>query len=193
LPEIADCRRVDDAFLHEQSFLPSESTVTTALLTRHFAARHINVKHLPATIAAGSAGIRALWPAAPAALTQPLGENDRSLVSTIEFANRSILLCSDIEKPAQGEILHLYPEVRADVVVVPHHGSVRTLDAAFLPQLAAGTLVCSCGRRDCEQGRVLRQANHAEVFLTATVGAVIVCIDRTGVVRTSTFRSQPGD
>jgi competence protein ComEC len=193
LPEITDRRRVDGAFIHDRSFPQAESLATTALLMQHFAARHIEVKHLPETIPAGSARIRVLWPSTQAAPAQQLGDNDRSLVSLMEFAGRKILLCSDIEKLGQGETLALYPALQTDVVVVPHHGSLRTLSGVFLPRLATGTLLCSCGRTDCEKGRVLKQTDNAELFLTATQGAITVCIDQAGVVRTSTFRSPQGD
>jgi competence protein ComEC len=193
LPEITDRRRVDGAFFHEWSFSPTESTSTTALLMQHFAARHVDVKPFPETITAGSARIRALWPSAEATALQQFDDNDRSLISVVEFAGRKILLCSDVEKAAQGELARLYPGMKADVVVVPHHGSVRTLSDEFLPRLGAGTLLCSCGRTDWEKGRILQQVVNAELFWTATQGAITVCIDRAGVVRTVTFRAQYGD
>ena len=105
---------------------------TTQLLTQHLETSRIRVEHVPPTIATGPAQVRVLWPAGDSATRQELGENDKSVVCLIEFAGRRVLLCSDIEKPAQAEIARLYPSLKADVVVVPHHGSVRTLDDDFL-------------------------------------------------------------
>jgi beta-lactamase superfamily II metal-dependent hydrolase len=100
----------------------------------------------------------------------------------IEFAGRRVLLCSDIEKPAQRQIRKLYPALQADAVVVPHHGSVRTLDDEFLAQLAPTVLICSCGRTDYEQGRVVKPPEGVTRVVTAVDGAAIICIDRAGVI-----------
>jgi len=49
--------------------------------------------------------IKSIWPGGQASGTSQLSENDKSLVLLIEFAGRRILLCSDIEKAGQKEIL----------------------------------------------------------------------------------------
>jgi competence protein ComEC len=193
LPEVADRRRVDAAFTHRRSLPPTESTEITKRLAQHLETRRIRVEHLEQAIPARSARILVLWPAGETTRVEQFDDNNRSLVSLIEFAGRKVLLCSDIEKPAQQEILSLCPALQADVMIVPHHGSVRTLDRTFLTCLAPRILVCSCGRRDCEQGRVLKQMDSARVFLTATAGAVTICIDKPGMVRVSAFRPLQGD
>jgi hypothetical protein len=106
-----------------------------------------------------------------------------------------------------------YPDLKADVVVVPHHGSVRTLDDRFLSQLGARVLLCSCGRQDFNRGRVIgeqqsQSANQApesagqesashtpppDLYLTARDGGVTVCISRDGVVKTRTHGSRARD
>src|SRR4030043_442897 len=95
--------------------------------------------------------MKILWPNEQLYDINDLSDNDRSLVSLIEFAGTKILLCSDIEEFAQRELLRLNPDLKADVVVVPHHGSVTTLDAEFLEHLDADVLICSCGRRQYER------------------------------------------
>ncbi|MCL5282030.1 MAG: hypothetical protein M1376_19225, partial [Planctomycetes bacterium] len=135
--------------------------------------------------------VQLLWPAGGSTALEALEENDRSVVCLIEFAGRRILLCSDIEKPAQQEILKRYPSLKADVVIVPHHGSIRTLDDGFLPQLAPGLLICSCGRTDYERGRVAAPpravgGETAARWITARDGAVTLRIDKAGVVRETT-------
>ncbi len=131
--------------------------------------------------------IRVLWPTAESAPSEQLSDNDKSLVCLIEYAGRKVLLCSDIEGSPKREIMALYPDLKADVVVVPHHGSVRTLDSGFLDQLAPGVLLCSCGRRDCEQGRVMKAAGERELLITAQDGAVNVCIDNAGMIQTTVW------
>jgi competence protein ComEC len=187
LPEIVDLRRVDGVYLDEASF--PRSAETAGLLIRYLEARHIRIEPLARIPNAGPAQIHVLWPVEE---TNRLGleENDKSLVCTIEFAGRSVLLCSDIERPAQQEIMGRYPALRADAAVVPHHGSVRTLQSGFLERLQAKVLVCSCGRRDYEQGRVTKRVNEVEPFATAARGAITVCIDKAGVVKTEATKNK---
>jgi competence protein ComEC len=129
-----------------------------------------------------------LWPIGEWAGRQDLGENDRSLVCRIDFAGKTILLCSDIERLAQREIMNRYPSLRADAVVAPHHGSLRTLDEGFLERLGPDVVLCSCSKRDCERRRVIERAPHGRVLVTARDGAINICIGRTAMVETAAFR-----
>ena len=101
----------------------------------------------------------------------------------IEFAGRKIVLCSDIEKFAQRELLRLFPDLKSDVVVVPHHGSKNTADADFLGSLNADILIYSCGRRQYENQQMTEQ-NDAEAFYTPIDGAITVRIDKEGAIKT---------
>jgi beta-lactamase superfamily II metal-dependent hydrolase len=87
----------------------------------------------------------------------------------------------------------LYPTLKANVVVVPHHGSKTTLDDRFLQQFGAEVLICSCGRQDFERGRVIaspagRASLPTDLYLTARDGAVSVCIHSDGVVKAAALR-----
>lgn len=182
IPEIVDLRRVDRVYLGETFFRQTPVAATTQMLTQHLEQRHVNVEHLPETITAGAARVQVRWPADEPAEPTELSENDQSLVCLLEFAGKRILLCSDIETPAQRQIMRQYPALKADVVVVPHHGSVRTLDDEFLAQLEPRILVCSCGRADYEQGRVLEGPEGIPLVITALDGAAAICINRAGAI-----------
>lgn len=184
LPEIVDRRRVDCVYFDPVSFTQSQDVETMQVLMSHLACRRIPTRPMPETLSAGRTQIRVLWPTPESATRARLDDNDKSLVCLIEFASRKILLCSDIEIPAQREIMASYEGLLADVVVAPHHGSVRTLDERFLPWLTPRVVLCSCGRRDCEQGRAIQSAGGGELRVTAQDGAVSVCIDRAGMVET---------
>jgi len=188
LPEVASRRPVDRVCFDDVSFAQSQDVETVQVLMRHLASRRIRMERMPETIDAGSAKIRVLWPTREAASDPRWSDNDRSLVCLIEYAGRRVLLCSDIEQLAQRQVLALHPALKADVVVVPHHGSTRTLDSRFLETLAPNVLLCSCSRRDCEQGRVMRASPAGELFLTARDGAVSVCIGPTGVIQTVSLK-----
>jgi competence protein ComEC len=135
------------------------------------------------------ASIKILWPSEQT-LQEQLSDNDESLVSLIQFGDVKILLCSDIEKLAQVELFRLYPDLKADVVVVPHHGSTRNSDADFLEKLGLDISIVSCGQRDYERQRTTRAENKAKSFYTARDGALTVCIKKDGTVKTAVLIKQ---
>ncbi len=70
--------------------------------------------------------------------------NDRSCVIKVVSAYGSILLTADIEAISEAELLARTPDqLRADVLLVPHHGSLTSSTPAFVaavhPQLALFT------------------------------------------------------
>ncbi len=187
IPEVVGLRPVERVYLGDTFFTESATSQTTELLIQYLAACRVDPQHVPETISTRSAQVQSLWPAGE--LTpESLSENDRSFVCLIEFAGRRVLLCSDIEKEAQQEILKRHPSLKADVVIVPHHGSIRTLDDSFLRQLEPGLLICSCGRTDYERGRIITPshagaAGTAALWITARDGAVTIRLDKTGEVK----------
>ncbi len=190
LPEVVDRRSVDRVCLDETSFTESQDVETIHVLMNHLADRHVQAERMPGIVDTGRAQIRVLWPTPEAAARDQLSDNDKSLVCLVEYAGKRILLCSDIEGLAQREIMTLYPTLMADVVVVPHHGSIRTLDGRFLEQLAPSILICSCGSRDYEQGRVMKAPAGGELLITARDGAVRVCIEPTGMIQTAALKQR---
>jgi len=212
VPEVVDRRRIDHVYADDPFLARAGSVETARFLLEHLGTEAIRVDRIPQALPVGPMRIEAPWP--PDDLTtEQLGDNDTALVCQIEFAGRKVLLCSDIEKLAQQRIMSRYPGLKADVVVVPHHGSIRTLDNRFLSQLEARVLLCSCGRQDFNRGRVMgeqqpRRVNQApesagqesashtpptELYLTARDGAVTVCISRDGVVKKQTHRPRASD
>ena len=140
----------------------------------------------------GTANIEMLWPNEEIDNNQDLSDNDRSQVSLIEFAGRKILLCSDIEEFAQRELLRLHPDLKADIVVVPHHGSASTLDVEFLKNLDADVLICSCGRRQYERmGRDTKSAGYPPAgdksLCTFKDGVITVIVEKEGMIKTHVF------
>ena len=135
-----------------------------------------------------SANIKMLWPSEEVCKNEDLSDNDKSLVSLLDFAGTKVLLCSDIEKFAQRELLRLYPDLKADIVVVPHHGSVNTLEDDFLEKLDADILICSCGRSQYErQQQMIKGKGNAKSFYTPEHGAVAVSISRDGMIKATAF------
>lgn len=135
----------------------------------------------------GRAGVKSIWPSAQPPGAEQLSDNDKSQVFLIEFAGRRILLCSDIEKFAQREILRQNPDLRADIVVVPHHGSTNTADPDFLKALEAKILIISCGQTEYQrQHKGEPQEDAIQRLFTPADGAVAVCISEEGKIQIET-------
>jgi competence protein ComEC len=131
------------------------------------------------------AKMKTLWPTKQVCMDPNLSDNDKSVVSMIEFAGKKILICSDIEKFSQDRLLRLFPDLKADIVIVPHHGSTRTAHPDFLPSLDADILVCSCGRREYERlALVSTHTSNVKTFYTARDGAITIRIKEDGTVTT---------
>jgi competence protein ComEC len=67
-------------------------------------------------------------------------DNDGSVVLWVEVAGRSVLLAGDAGAVAQGEL----PEVRPDVLLVPHHGSASS-DPDWIERTVGEVAVVSVG------------------------------------------------
>jgi competence protein ComEC len=127
-------------------------------------------------------------------LSDNVGDNDASLVTRITFAGTSILLCSDIEQFAQQQLMALYPNLTAQIVVAPHHGSTSTLDAGFLPSLSPEILLVSRGRSPAGRRHPAPAQSSATLMATGTNGAVTVCVEADDMVETATYlQAQAGD
>jgi competence protein ComEC len=126
----------------------------------------------------GPAKIISLWPGPDVCRDESVSENDKSQVVLIEFAGRKILLCSDIERFAQERILQRYPDLKADVVVMPHHGSTRNLTEGFVETIGAKTVIISCSRARHEAA--YKAPSGTKAFYTPVDGAVIVKVRADG-------------
>ena len=57
--------------------------------------------------------------------------NDASLVLRVTVSGVRLLLTGDVEPDAQETLLRRHPDLAADVLKVPHHGSGRQSDRFF--------------------------------------------------------------
>lgn len=134
------------------------------------------------------ATIKLLWPSQEVCRDASISNNDKSQVILIEFANRTILLTSDIELHAQEQLLKLYPNLEVDVLIMPHHGSTTNLADNFAQKLHAQTLVISCSRT--REAKAYEPSEHIDAFYTPTDGAVTTIIKADGTISTAGFINQ---
>jgi len=193
IPEIAEHCEVGDFYANDAFFDKTDLWGTAKFLNACLIEKGHEIKRLDKDFNFNSsAKIKMLWPGEYISDNDGLGDNDKSLVSIIEFADIRILLCSDIEKFAQSELLRIHPDLKADIVVVPHHGLGRTLDVEFLELLEADVLISSCDRNqfqrtDSDLDSVSSALNKARLFNTSKDGAISVVVNKGGTIKTDVF------
>lgn len=183
IPEIVEHCKVNGIYANDAFFSQTDHWGTAKFLEESLSEKGLEIKSLRELNPESAADIKILWPSGEILQGEELSDNDLSAVVLIEFAGRKILLCSDIEKFAQAELFRIYPDLEADVVVIPHHGSYRTLSTDFLGKLDAKFLICSCSRSDYRNDRIIKPKSNGEWLYTAEKGAFIVCIEKDGVIR----------
>ena len=106
--------------------------------------------------------------------------------SSLVASSRRVLLCSDIGKYAQRRLIESGVDIKADVVVVPHHGSLRTMDSKFIEMVWPEYHIVSSGLKHYE-GFKKNELDESWYF-TAAEGAVNVTVDGGGNLDVSTCR-----
>jgi len=188
IPEIVEHCKVGAVYANKAFLSVTDQWGTAKFLNRWLSEKELGIQPVANNLnVGGKAKMKMLWPTEQIFQDKTLGDNDKSVVSLIEFGDRKILLCSDIEKFAQRKFLELFPDLKVDVVVVPHHGSAKTLEPSFLKNLEADISICSCGRTQYEKLQANKQKNETKSFYTARDGAITVCINKDGATRTATF------
>jgi competence protein ComEC len=133
--------------------------------------------------------IKSIWPD-ETILSEPLvSENDKSEVLLIEYEGFKILLCGDIERTAQNRLIEQNPDLTADVLILPHHGSTTNLDARFVQSLKPTVVIASCSKRSVSNAYHPPEGSSTQAFYTASDGAVTVKIKADGALSADRFLS----
>lgn len=127
----------------------------------------------------GDAAVEFLWP--PADWEDTDAFNDSSLVVRLTYGGRRILLCGDIEDAAQERLLAT-ADLRADVLLLPHHGSVRACTGRFIAAVNPQYCVRSSGRRTGSGSELAELLNGRKYFNTADDGAIQISLSREDLV-----------
>jgi competence protein ComEC len=136
------------------------------------------------------ATVKLLWPNSEIYEDDKISANNKSVVMMIDYAGRKILTTSDIEKLAQNEIFRLYPDLKADVLVMPHHGSARTTEPSFVDKTGAAVTIASCSKSSYDKRQVLRQSQNIKSYYTSLDGAVTVRVNKQGALDTTAFTKE---
>lgn len=71
--------------------------------------------------------------------------NENSILTYIDLFHTSFLFMGDAGKTAEQALIQAYPDLRADVLKVGHHGSKSATSLSFLQQLHPTLALISCG------------------------------------------------
>ncbi|MEG1887158.1 MAG: ComEC/Rec2 family competence protein [Oscillospiraceae bacterium] len=74
--------------------------------------------------------------------------NDYSLVTYLKYYDNTVLFMGDAEEISEGEICEKYPELKADIIKVGHHGGESSSTDKFLKLVSPKTAVISCGKKN---------------------------------------------
>ncbi len=120
----------------------------------------------------------------------PKNQNENSLVLRAEHAGRRILLAGDTQDAAATVLLSSRADLRAHVLVVPHHGCKMARTPAFAAAVRPARAICSNKHERLPPETVAAyEAVGARVLATCWDGSVSVVI-KDGGVRVETFRKR---
>ena len=107
--------------------------------------------------------------------------NDGSCVLRIATASGALLLTGDIERTAEAALVSAVQNLKADVLLVPHHGSRTSSTAPFIAAVAPRVAIVTAGYRNRfghPNSEVLERYNRASVRVARTDldGAVSVSL-----------------
>jgi len=116
-----------------------------------------------------------------AALRDRRRENDRSCVIRVATGGGPAPLAADIERPAEAELLARSRErLRADALLVPHHGSRSSSTPAFVAGVSPALALVSVGWRNR-----FNQPSPVVLARYRESGAGILRTDLLGAIRVS--------
>lgn len=82
-----------------------------------------------------------------------------------------------------------YPNLNADIVILPHHGSTNNLDTRFVEHLTPSVVIASCSKRTLENAYRPSKESPVRAFYTAADGAVTLKIKADGTFSATGFRN----
>jgi competence protein ComEC len=130
-----------------------------------------------------------LWPAGYA---HPIDPDNDSLVLRLTHAGRSILIPGDIMEIAKRRLLDNPDQLRADVLIAPHHGSSEAATADFLAAVNPQVILSSNSRRLSMKQRDFDEiAADRPLYRTHRSGALEILITPDGTIIVTPFVKTP--
>jgi competence protein ComEC len=109
-------------------------------------------------------------------------DNENSVVLSIDFAGRRILLTGDLTDGGLSALMD-QPSRATDVLLSPHHGSPNTNPPEFAEWAQPRSVVCSKGRLPTIDSIRHSYDRNTTLLSTSDIGAITVDIDPDGTMR----------
>ena len=121
--------------------------------------------------------------------------NNRSLVLKFQFGNVKLLLPGDVEKEAEDRMIREGYPLKADLLKIPHHGSLSSSTAPFLEEVKPAYAILSVGQRNIGRlphPEVLKRYQEigCRIFRTDQDGAITVITDGEKIEARRTVKSK---
>jgi len=193
IPDLAERFPLGSVLISPRFLMAEQSNRSVARLLERIRELNVPIRNLVRGDRLGGVGpvaIDVLWPPA----TGPAGSgdaNDSSIVLRLSWNGRRILLCGDIGPKPQSELMAT-TDLRADVLVLPHHGKVEPTTPAFLA--AVGPVICirSSGKRDHAEPAGIRTLMAGRCYLnTAQTGGIRIDVTSGNMAAYSGPREEP--
>lgn len=127
----------------------------------------------------------------------PVHDNNASCVLRVEHGENTLLLTGDIERAVERRLLKTHgPQLAAEVVLVPHHGSNSSSTTEFINAIDASLVINTSGYLNRygfpkEEVKNRWQKNAAKFLNTGSSGALeLVLGQQAGDISYSTFRQR---
>jgi competence protein ComEC len=132
----------------------------------------------------GGATVDVLWPPQ----INDMNSNNAGLVLRLRYAGRTILFPADIQDPALQGVLQNAAQLKADILIAPHHGSGEPLTPAFVQAVHPAIILSSnAWRLTNKQKRFETMIGHVPLYRTNKCGAITVMISPDGKISVDTF------
>lgn len=189
IPEIVNVRTPAAVYANPAFSSNNDKWGTAAFLKNCLLKKNLHLQNIPRIFNTESeAKIEVLWPLDNLADDENLSDNNKSNVVLLSYRNKKILICADIESYAQSAILKLYPNLTADVVIVPHHGSAKTLNQDFIRRLDPDILITSCSRSDYQKNKVFIPHSNIKSYYTGFDGMIQIVLTKDGNIKVGTCK-----
>jgi competence protein ComEC len=134
----------------------------------------------------GGAIIDVLWPP----IDCDMNSNNCGEVVKLHYAGKTILFTADIQEPPERELMKDPQQLKADILIAPHHGSAETTTAAFIADIHPQLILASNARKLTHKQKTFDGlAKGYPFYRTSQFGAVTVSIDDDGKIAIETFKN----
>jgi competence protein ComEC len=128
--------------------------------------------------------VEVLWPPVDCAMNS----NNCGEVLKIHYASRTVLFTADIQAPPEEELLKNPSQVKADVLIAPHHGSAEVTTAEFIRAVNPELILASNASKLTHKQKVFDAiAGDRKFYRTSRCGAITLCIDPAGHIEVDSF------